>query len=168
MCLGPLRDLYGTPFGLERPYWGPRRSVGSPGGPDLGPTTTGWFTSIHSTVILFSEIFQIRYQYKMRGRVSYVDILSEIIHKICTYLYIFYSYSIAWIIMIIDHIFHNVINGDGDTHHSAFLKQAPCQCWPTQTPWWAGHVPLVNLPFRFHFLPRRPCFSTKDLDPFGN
>ena len=49
MCLGPLRDLYGTPrapkrarFGLERPFWGPRRSLGSPGGPNLGPSATGW------------------------------------------------------------------------------------------------------------------------------
>ena len=49
MCLGPLRDLYGTSrapkrarFGPDRPFWGPRRSLGSPGGPNLGPSATGW------------------------------------------------------------------------------------------------------------------------------
>ena len=49
MCLGPLTDLCGTPgapkrarFGPKRPFWGPQRSLGSPGGPDLGPTATGW------------------------------------------------------------------------------------------------------------------------------
>merc|ERR1712121_339710 len=53
MCSGPLRDHYCTPkapkrahFGPERPFWGPRRSLGSPGGliwaqvPLVGPT--GW------------------------------------------------------------------------------------------------------------------------------
>ena len=40
---------YGTPgapkrahFGPERPFWGPRRSLGSPGGPNLVPSATGW------------------------------------------------------------------------------------------------------------------------------
>ena len=49
MCLGPLRDLYGTPrapkrarFGTDRPFWGPRRALGSPGGPYFGPSATGW------------------------------------------------------------------------------------------------------------------------------
>ena len=49
MCLGPLRDLYSTPgapkrarFGPESPFWGPRRSLGSHGGPNLGPSATGW------------------------------------------------------------------------------------------------------------------------------
>merc|ERR1711951_28488 len=54
MCLGPIRDLYGTPrapkrarFGLERPFWGP---LAAPGGlilaqvPLVGPT--GWAASI--------------------------------------------------------------------------------------------------------------------------
>ena len=49
MCSGPLRDLYSTPgapkrarFGPERPLWEPRRALGSPGGPNLGPSATGW------------------------------------------------------------------------------------------------------------------------------
>ena len=49
MCSGPLRYHYGTPgapkrahFGPERPFWGPRRSLGSPGGPNFGPSDTGW------------------------------------------------------------------------------------------------------------------------------
>ena len=49
MCSGPLRDHYGTPgapkrarFGPERPLWEPRRALGSPGGPNLGPSATGW------------------------------------------------------------------------------------------------------------------------------
>ena len=56
-CLGPLMDLYGTPrapkrarFGLERPFWGPRRASECPGGPVFGPTVTGWsngMTRIH-------------------------------------------------------------------------------------------------------------------------
>ena len=49
MCLALIQDLYGTPgapkrahFGPDRPFLGPRRALGSPGGPDLGPTATGW------------------------------------------------------------------------------------------------------------------------------
>ena len=44
MCLGPFRDLYGTPgapkrvrFCPETPFWGPRRSFGSPQWPFRGP-----------------------------------------------------------------------------------------------------------------------------------
>merc|ERR1712077_25613 len=40
---------YGTPrapkrarFGPERPFWGPRRSLGSPGWPNLGPSAALW------------------------------------------------------------------------------------------------------------------------------
>ena len=49
MCSGPFRDHYGTPgapkrarFGPGSPFWGPRRSLGSHGGPNLGPSATGW------------------------------------------------------------------------------------------------------------------------------
>ena len=48
MCSGPFRDHYGTPgapkrarFGPDRPFWGPRRSLGSPGGPNLGGSFCG-------------------------------------------------------------------------------------------------------------------------------
>ena len=48
-CLGPLTDLYGTPgapkrarFGLDRSFWGPRRSSEGPVGPDLVPTAPDW------------------------------------------------------------------------------------------------------------------------------
>ena len=48
-CLGPLTDLYGTPgdpkrarLGLDRSFWGPRRSSEGPVGPDLVPTAPDW------------------------------------------------------------------------------------------------------------------------------
>ena len=62
MCSGPLRDLYSTPgapkrarFGPERPLWEPRRALGSPGGPDLGPTATGWSNWVGHMAMMLNE-----------------------------------------------------------------------------------------------------------------
>ena len=63
MCSGPLRDLYSTPgapnrarFGPERPLWEPRRALSSPGGPDLGPTATGWSNWVGHMAMMLNEL----------------------------------------------------------------------------------------------------------------
>merc|ERR1711989_9086 len=38
----PLRHSWGPQKGPFWPFWVPQRSLGSPGGPDLGPSATGW------------------------------------------------------------------------------------------------------------------------------
>ena len=65
MCLGPFRDLYGTPgapkrvrFRPETPFWGPRRSFGSPQWPDLGPTATSWSVWLSRIHIMCSGLFK--------------------------------------------------------------------------------------------------------------
>ena len=62
MCSGPIRDHYGTPgapkrvrFGPDRPFWEPRRSWGSPGAPNLGPSATGWFNWMGCIHIMCSD-----------------------------------------------------------------------------------------------------------------
>ena len=63
MCSGLLRDLYSTPGAPKRahfwprsPFWGPRRALGSPGGPDLGPTATGWSNWVGHMAGMLNEL----------------------------------------------------------------------------------------------------------------
>ena len=58
-----IRDHYGPPgapkrthFGPERLFWGPRRSLGSPGGSDLGPTATGWSNWVGHMAMMLNEL----------------------------------------------------------------------------------------------------------------
>jgi len=65
MCLGPYTNLYGTPgapkrsrLGLERPFWGPQRSLEGPGGPNFGPNATGLSVWLSRIPIMCSNLFK--------------------------------------------------------------------------------------------------------------
>ena len=55
----PLRHSWGPqkgPFGPERPFWESRRALGSPGGPDLGPTATDWSNWVGHMAMMLNEL----------------------------------------------------------------------------------------------------------------
>ena len=57
----PLRHSQGPQKGPFWPFWGPRRSLGSPGGPDLGPSATGWSNWVGRIHIMCSGPFRDHY-----------------------------------------------------------------------------------------------------------